>query len=145
MRAVVQRARDAAVTVDGAVVGSFSGPGLVILVGITHDDTPALATKLADKVYDLRIFEGPTEQSACDLELPLLVISQFTLYADTRKGRRPTWELAAPRPVAEPLVTAVAQRLIDRGATVSSGVFGADMQVTLTNDGPMTVIVDVTD
>ncbi|MDI1290734.1 MAG: D-aminoacyl-tRNA deacylase [bacterium] len=145
MRAVVQRARDAAVTVDGDVVGSFAGPGLVVLVGITHDDTPARAARLADKVYDLRIFEGPTEQSACDLDLPVLVVSQFTLYADTRKGRRPTWELAAPRPVAEPLVTAVAQRLVDRGATVPTGVFGADMRVTLTNEGPMTVIIDVTD
>lgn len=145
MRAVVQRSRDASVTVDGAVVGTFVGPGLVVLVGVTHDDTAARAVRLADKVYDLRIFDGPSEVSACDLELPVLVISQFTLYADTRKGRRPTWEQAAPGPIAEPLVTAVVQRLIERGAQVSTGVFGADMQVTLTNDGPMTVIVDVTD
>ena len=145
MRAVVQRARDAAVRVDGAVVGSFDGLGLVVLIGVTHDDTPARATRLADKVYDLRIFDGPSEQSASDLGLPVLVISQFTLYADTRKGRRPTWDLAAPRPVAEPLVTAVVQRLIEREAVVATGVFGADMQVTLTNDGPMTIIVEVTD
>jgi D-tyrosyl-tRNA(Tyr) deacylase len=145
MRAVVQRSRDASVTVDGVVVGAFGGPGLVVLVGVTHDDTPARAVRLADKVYDLRIFDGPSEVSASDLELPVLVVSQFTLYADTRKGRRPTWEQAAPGPVAEPLVTAVVQRLIERGAQVSTGVFGADMRVTLTNDGPMTVIVDVTD
>ena len=145
MRAVVQRSRDASVTVDGAVVGAFVGPGLVVLVGVTHDDTAARAVRLADKVYDLRIFDGPSEVSASDLELPVLVISQFTLYADTRKGRRPTWEQAAPGPIAEPLVTAVVQRLIERGAQVSTGVFGADMQVTLTNDGPMTIIVDVTD
>jgi len=145
MRAVVQRSRDASVTVDGAVVGAFVGPGLVVLVGVTHDDTAARAVRLADKVYDLRIFDGPSEVSASDLELPVLVISQFTLYADTRKGRRPTWEQAAPGPIAEPLVTAVVQRLVERGAQVSTGVFGADMQVTLTNDGPMTIIVDVTD
>jgi D-tyrosyl-tRNA(Tyr) deacylase len=145
MRAVVQRSRDASVTVDGAVVGTFVGPGLVVLVGVTHDDTAARAVRLADKVYDLRIFDGPSEVSASDLDLPVLVISQFTLYADTRKGRRPTWEQAAPGPIAEPLVTAVVQRLVERGAQVSTGVFGADMQVTLTNDGPMTIIVDVTD
>lgn len=132
-------------TVDGVVVGSFDGSGLVVLVGVTHDDTPALAVRLADKVYDLRIFDGDSEVSASDLELPVLVISQFTLYADTRKGRRPTWELAAPGAVAEPLVAAVVQRLIERGAQVATGVFGADMRLTLTNDGPMTVIVDVTD
>lgn len=145
MRAVVQRSRDASVTVDGAVVGAFVGPGLVVLVGITHDDTAARAVRLADKVYDLRIFDGTSEVSASDLDLPVLVISQFTLYADTRKGRRPTWEQAAPGPIAEPLVAFVVQRLIERGAQVSTGVFGADMQVTLTNDGPMTIIVDVTD
>ncbi len=145
MRAVVQRSRDASATVDGVVVGAFVGLGLVVLVGVTHNDTAARAVRLADKVYDLRIFDGPSEVSASDLELPVLVISQFTLYADTRKGRRPTWEQAAPGPIAEPLVTAVVKRLIERGAQVSTGVFGADMQVTLTNDGPMTIIVDVAD
>lgn len=156
MRAVVQRSRGAQVSVDGEVVGAFDGPGLVILVGVTHDDTPASAARLADKAYDLRIFgpehaphgggetEGPgSEVSASDLRLPLLVISQFTLYGETRKGRRPTWDAAAPRPVAEPLVDAVVQRLRERGATVSTGVFGADMQVSLTNDGPITILLEV--
>jgi len=154
MRAVVQRSQDAQVTVDGAVVGSFSGPGLVVLVGVTHDDTGDHAARLADKVFDLRIF-GPEhapdgapdlatrEVSASDLGLPLLVISQFTLYGETRKGRRPTWDAAAPRPVAEPLVEAVVARLRDRGAEVATGIFGADMQVTFTNDGPITILLEV--
>jgi D-tyrosyl-tRNA(Tyr) deacylase len=144
---VIQRALTASVSVDNVVVGSFDGPGLVVLVGVTHDDTAALAQLLADKVYDLRIFtstEGP-EQSAADLGLPVLVISQFTLYADTRKGRRPTWDAAAPRPVAEPLVEAVVAHLSDRGAQVATGIFGADMQVSLVNDGPMTIQLEVTD
>ena len=154
MRAVVQRSQDARVTVDGAVVGSFEGPGLVVLVGVTHDDDTDAAARLADKVYDLRIFGpehtpdgAPTpsarEVSASDLGLPLLVISQFTLYGDTRKGRRPTWDAAAPRPVAEPLVDAVVARLLARDATVATGVFGADMQVTFTNDGPITILLEV--
>jgi len=145
MRAVVQRSRDASVSVGGQVVGSFDGLGLVVLVGVTHDDTATRATRLADKIFDVRIFDGPREVSASDLGLPVLVISQFTLYADTRKGRRPTWDQAAPREIAEPLVTAVTERLISRGASVSTGVFGADMQVSLTNDGPMTVILEVSD
>ena len=147
MRAVVQRALDAKVVVDGAVVGYFDGPGLVVLVGVTHEDTPSIAQRLADKVFDLRIFasvDGP-EQSAADLGLPVLVISQFTLYADTRKGRRPTWDAAAPRPVAEPLVDAVIARLRERGADVSTGIFGADMRVSLVNDGPMTIQLEVND
>jgi D-tyrosyl-tRNA(Tyr) deacylase len=133
--------------VDGAVVGYFDGPGLVVLVGVTHEDTPSTAQRLADKVFDLRIFasvDGP-EQSAADLGLPVLVISQFTLYADTRKGRRPTWDAAAPRPVAEPLVDAVIARLRERGADVSTGIFGADMRVSLVNDGPMTIQLEVND
>lgn len=155
MRAVVQRSRGAHVTVAGEVVGAFDGPGLVILVGVTHDDTPATAVKLADKAYDLRIF-GPEhaleqgagessggEVSASDLDLPVLVVSQFTLYGETRKGRRPTWDAAAPRPVAEPLVDEVVRRLRERGADVSTGIFGADMQVALTNDGPITVLLEV--
>jgi D-tyrosyl-tRNA(Tyr) deacylase len=153
MRAVVQCARDASVTVSGEVVGSFAGPGLVVLVGITHDDGPDDARRLADKVHDLRIF-GPEhapegfagvmakEMSAADLGLPLLVISQFTLYADTRKGRRPTWDAAAPGPIAEPLVEAVVDRLRQRGAVVATGIFGADMQVALVNDGPITILLE---
>ena len=154
MRAVVQRSHDATVTVDGLVVGQFLGPGLVVLVGVTHDDTPAMAARLADKVYDLRIFgpehAGPQspestarELSASDLGLPLLVVSQFTLYGDTRKGRRPTWDAAAPRPVAEPLVESVVAQLRSRGAEVATGVFGADMRVSFTNDGPITILLDV--
>ena len=155
MRAVVQRSRGAHVTVDGEVVGSFDGTGLVILVGVTHDDTPASAARLADKAYDLRVFgpdhaadstaatEPGREVSASDLRLPILVISQFTLYGETRKGRRPTWDAAAPRPVAEPLVDEVVRRLRERGATVSTGIFGADMQVSLTNDGPITILLEV--
>lgn len=144
----------AQVIVGGEVVGSFDGPGLMVLVGVTHDDNPAAAERLADKVYDLRIF-GPEhapagspeatarEVSASDLGLPLLVVSQFTLYADTRKGRRPTWDAAAPGPIAEPLVAHVVARLRERGAEVSTGVFGADMQVSLTNDGPITIQIEV--
>jgi D-tyrosyl-tRNA(Tyr) deacylase len=142
--------------VDGAIVGSFEGPGLVVLVGVTHDDVPARAARLADKVYDLRIFDAShaiaplpadasRELSASDLGLPVLVISQFTLYGETKKGRRPTWDAAAPRPVAEPLVDAVVARLRERGAVVGTGVFGADMQVSLTNDGPITVLLEITD
>lgn len=140
--------------VEGAVVGSFRGPGLVVLVGVTHGDTTALAHRLADKVYDLRIFDrdhaldgvdlpDTRELSASDLSLPLLVISQFTLYGETRKGRRPTWDAAAPRPVAEPLVDEVVTRLRERGAEVATGIFGADMQVTFTNDGPITIVMEV--
>lgn len=114
-----------------------------MLVGVTHDDSPAGAVRLADKLFDLRIFEGPTEQSASDLSLPVLVVSQFTLYADTRKGRRPTWDQAAPRAVAEPLVQTLVDRLVERGATVTTGAFGADMQLSLTNDGPMTLMLEV--
>jgi D-tyrosyl-tRNA(Tyr) deacylase len=144
------------VVVDDAVVGAFEGPGLTVLVGVTYDDTPSRAARLADKVYDLRIFdashaaeslpaEASRELSASDLGLPVLVISQFTLYGETKKGRRPTWDAAAPRPVAEPLVDAVVARLRERGATVGTGVFGADMQVSLTNDGPITVLLEITD
>lgn len=156
MRAVLQRARDASVTVDGAVVGAFTGPGIVALIGVTHADTPAIAARLAEKIHGLRIFEahhappdvclppGSTrELSAADLHLPVLVISQFTLYADTRKGRRPTWDNAAPGDVAAPLVDAVADALRALGTEVSTGMFGADMQVHLVNDGPITIILDV--
>lgn len=156
MRAVIQRARDASVAVSGEIVGSFFGPGIVLLVGVTHNDDATKATTLADKVYGLRIFEhhhatdsaclppsAPREVSARDLGLPVLVISQFTLYAETKKGRRPTWDAAAPGPVAEPLVDDVCAALRELGAPVSTGRFGADMQVTFTNDGPMTVVLDM--
>jgi D-tyrosyl-tRNA(Tyr) deacylase len=159
MRIVLQRAAGAQVSVQGQVTGAFTGPGLVILVGVTHDDTPAIAAKLADKAYDMRLFDGShadaaqvclppgsgKELSAGDLGLPVLVISQFTLYANTRKGRRPTWDAAAPGDIAAPLVDAFAEQLLARGVDVQRGVFGADMQVSCTNDGPMTIIVDSAD
>lgn len=155
MRAVVQRALGASVTVDGSVVGAFEGPGLVVLLGVTHEDTPAIAQQMAEKLLGLRIFDpvhdlhgrlpdGTTsEVSAADLGLPVLLISQFTLYADTRKGRRPSWNAAAPGDVAEPIVEACAAHLRSLGATVAQGRFGADMKVALTNDGPMTIVVEL--
>jgi D-tyrosyl-tRNA(Tyr) deacylase len=140
VRAVVQRASSASVTVDGDVAGQLPAPGLVVLVGVTHTDTPQTAAALARKVYYLRILTG--ELSCADTGAPLLVISQFTLYADTSKGRRPSWQAAAPGPVAEPLVTAFADALAALGAVVQTGVFGASMQVRLVNDGPMTLILE---
>jgi D-aminoacyl-tRNA deacylase len=140
VRAVVQRVSQASVTVSGAVTGSITEPGLVVLVGVTHDDTPRTAEALAGKVYHLRILDG--ERSAAELGAPLLVISQFTLYADTRKGRRPSWQAAAPGPVAEPLVDAFVTALRGLGARVETGVFGANMQVSLVNDGPVTLILE---
>ena len=137
----------------GQTVARFDGPGLVVLVGVTHDDTPERAQRLAAKVHELRIFDphhapepvtdGRRELSAAELGLPIIVVSQFTLYGDTRKGRRPTWTAAAPRPVAEPLVEAVVEELRARGATVGTGVFGADMRVELVNDGPITVLLEI--
>ena len=141
MRAVVQVAKGASVHIDGERVGGFDGPGLVALVGVTHTDTTADADKLANKIWTLRIMDD--ERSASDDNAPLLVVSQFTLYADLAKGRRPSWSAAAPRPVSEPLVQAVVAALEKLGATVSTGEFGADMQVSLTNDGPRTIIIDV--
>ncbi|MEK9663223.1 MAG: D-aminoacyl-tRNA deacylase [Candidatus Nanopelagicales bacterium] len=154
MRAVVQRVDGAHVDVGGDEVGRIDGPGLLVLVGVTHTDDVKIAQRLADKVYDMRLFEadrfetcqvpgGGREVSAADLGLPVLVVSQFTLYADTRKGRRPTWDAAAKGPVAEPLVDAVAEALRARGATVAQGRFGADMRVNLVNDGPFTIVIDV--
>jgi D-tyrosyl-tRNA(Tyr) deacylase len=140
MRAVVQRVTRASVTVDGSVVGAIDEPGLVVLVGVTHDDGQAQVDLIARKVSDLRILRD--EQSALDAGAPVLVISQFTLYADTRKGRRPTWNAAAPGPVAEPLVTAVVEALRGRGHRVETGVFGADMAVELVNDGPVTILLE---
>jgi len=139
MRSVVQRVTSAAVSVDGAVVGAI-GTGLLVLVGVTHDDGPAQAESMARKLHELRVLRD--EESCATADAPLLVISQFTLYADTRKGRRPSWSAAAPGPVAEPLVDAVVAALRDRGAHVETGVFGADMAVSLVNDGPVTVLVE---
>jgi D-aminoacyl-tRNA deacylase len=141
MRAVVQRVSRASVAVDERVVGAIDEPGLLVLVGVTHDDTPEKAAKLAAKLWGLRILDG--EKSCSDVSAPLLVISQFTLYAETRKGRRPTWQAAAPGPVAEPLIDAVISSLRALGARVETGVFGARMKVSLVNDGPVTIIVDL--
>jgi D-tyrosyl-tRNA(Tyr) deacylase len=140
MRLVVQRASEAQVLVDGAVVGSLARPGLVVLAGVTHTDTEADAARLAEKVWTLRVLAG--ERSAAEQGAPLLVVSQFTLYGDTRKGRRPSWSAAAPRPVSEPLVEAFVAALRGLGAEVETGVFGADMQLSLTNDGPVTLLLD---
>ena len=141
MRAVVQRVSRASVTVDEKIVGVIDEPGLLVLVGVTHNDTPEIAAKLAAKLWGLRILDG--EKSCSDIGAPLLVISQFTLYADLAKGRRPSWSAAAPGPVAEPLVSAVVQALRDLGARVQTGVFGAEMKVSLVNDGPVTIIIDM--
>lgn len=140
MRAVVQRVTQASVTVGGHVTGSITGPGLVVLLGITHSDTRSVAAALARKVFQLRILPG--EKSCADIGAPLLVISQFTLYADVSKGRRPSWLGAAPGPVAEPLVACFVTELRGLGARVETGVFGARMQVALVNDGPVTLILD---
>jgi D-tyrosyl-tRNA(Tyr) deacylase len=141
MRAVVQRAAEASVVVDDEIIGDLGGPGLVVLLGITHNDTPELAESLAAKIWRLRILRD--ENSAADVAAPLLVISQFTLYADTRKGRRPSWSAAAPGPVAEPLYDHFCDSLERLGARVERGRFGADMAVRLVNDGPVTVIAQV--
>ncbi|PKQ21951.1 MAG: D-tyrosyl-tRNA(Tyr) deacylase [Actinobacteria bacterium HGW-Actinobacteria-5] len=141
MRAVVQRVQRADVTVDGEVVGAIHEPGLLVLVGVTHADTGAVADRLAEKTWQLRILDG--ERSCADAVAPLLVVSQFTLYADTRKGRRPSWSAAAPGPVSEPLVEAYVAALRRRGAHVETGRFGAHMEVTLVNDGPVTLVLDV--
>ena len=140
MRAVVQRVTGASVSVDGRVVGAIDRPGLLVLLGVAHGDTPAVADTLAEKIWTLRILAD--EQSCAQLGAPLLVVSQFTLYADTRKGRRPSWNAAAPRQVSEPLVEDFVASLRRRGAEVATGEFGAMMQVTLVNDGPVTLVLD---
>jgi D-tyrosyl-tRNA(Tyr) deacylase len=140
MRAVVQRVSAASVTVDGEVVGELAAPGLLVYLGLTHTDAPDDATWMARKIWTLRIL--PDEQSASDLGAPVLVVSQFTLYGDARKGRRPTWESAAPGPVSEPLYDAVCSALAGLGAHVERGVFGAQMQVSCVNDGPFTVLLE---
>jgi D-aminoacyl-tRNA deacylase len=138
---VVQRAASASVTVGGQVTGELDRPGLMVLLGITHSDGDAEVVQMARKIANLRILHG--ERSAIDERAPVLLISQFTLYGDTVKGRRPSWGAAAPGPVAQPLVDAVAQALRGHGLVVETGVFGADMQVELVNDGPFTLLIDV--
>ncbi|MGU3293566.1 D-aminoacyl-tRNA deacylase [Williamsia sp. M5A3_1d] len=145
MRAVVTRVTEAHVEVDGETVGRLDldggTQGLVVLAGVTHDDTDDTASALADKVWRLRILDG--ERSAADLDAPILVISQFTLYANVTKGRRPSWNAAAPGAVAEPLVDRFAAALSDLGATVATGRFGAHMRVHSVNDGPVTILIEM--
>lgn len=143
MRVLVQRVTSARVTVDGQTVGAITPnpQGLVALVGVTHTDDAAVVRKMADKLWRLRILDG--ERSAADTGAPILVISQFTLYADTAKGRRPSWNAAAPGPVAEPLVDEFAAALRELGAEVATGRFGAHMHVELVNDGPVTVLLEL--
>jgi len=156
MRAVVQRVDSASVEVGGQIVGQFSGPGLMVLVGVSIDDDISKCALLADKIWKLRIFERNTliakgitvaaetnEVSAADGKLPILVLSQFTLFADISKGRRPTWQQAARGEQAEPLVNSVIRALRDLGAEVETGKFGADMRITQVCDGPMTVLLEV--
>ena len=143
MRAVVSRVLAAAVTVDGAVVGEI-GRGLLALVGAGRDDDAGRARELARKVAELRVFSTEDgARSASDLGLPVLVVSQFTLYGDTRKGRRPSWDAAAPADVAEPLVDEVVAELRRRGLEVATGVFGARMHVSSVNEGPMTLLLEI--
>ena len=139
MRAVVQTVGRASVTVDGQVVGAIDD-GLLVLVGVTHSDTPAVADAMARKVWELRILDD--ERSASDVGAPVLVVSQFTLYGDARKGRRPTWNAAAPAEIAEPIVTAFAEALGARGATVATGRFRARMLVESVNVGPRTILLE---
>ena len=140
MRAVVQRVDGAKVVVAGETVGEITGEGLCVLVGVTHDDTPEKAARMARKLWSVRVLEE--ERSCSDVNAPLLVISQFTLYGDARKGRRPTWQAAAPGRVGEPLYDAVCAELERLGAQVERGRFGADMRVESVNDGPITLVVD---
>jgi D-tyrosyl-tRNA(Tyr) deacylase len=140
VRAVLQRVTSAKVEVDGEVVGEITRPGLLALVGVTHDDGPEQVERMARKVAELRILRD--EQSVAETGAPVLVVSQFTLHADTRKGRRPSWSAAAPGHVAEPVVDQLVDALRARGVEVATGRFGAMMQVSLTNDGPFTLVVD---
>lgn len=142
VRAVVSRVSAAAVTVGDSVVGEI-GAGLLSLVGVGHQDDEVAARAMARKIHELRIFPGPDGAvSAVDLGLPVLVVSQFTLYADTRRGRRPSWQPAAPGEVAEPLVDELVAELRRRGATVATGMFGATMRVSSVNEGPMTLLLE---
>jgi D-tyrosyl-tRNA(Tyr) deacylase len=140
VRAVLQRVTHATVEVDGEVVGEISRPGLLALVGVTHGDGPEQVERMARKIAELRILRD--EQSLTDVGAPVLVVSQFTLHGDTRKGRRPSWSAAAPGPVAERVIDALVGALLDRGLEVATGRFGAMMAVTSTNDGPFTVLVE---
>ena len=140
MRAVIQRVLEASVTVDGEVVGAIDGPGLLVYLGLTHDDGAAEVAWMARKVWEMRILRD--ERSASDEDAPVLVVSQFTLYGDARKGRRPSWTAAAPGPVSEPLYEAFCAELERLGATVARGRFGADMRVASVNDGPITMILE---
>jgi len=140
MKAVIQRVSEASVTVDGNIVGQITEPGLLVLLGVTHDDGPQDIDWMARKVWDLRLLRD--EKSASDVGAPVLVVSQFTLYGDARKGRRPTWSAAAPGPVSAPAYDAFCDRLAALGARVERGMFGADMQVALVNDGPVTMILE---
>ncbi|MDR2373047.1 MAG: D-tyrosyl-tRNA(Tyr) deacylase [Bifidobacteriaceae bacterium] len=140
MRAVVQRVLGARCQIAGRQVSGFDGEGLVALLGVTHADGAEQALKLARKIAELKLLRG--ERSALDAAAPVMAISQFTLYADTKKGRKPSWSKAAPGTQAEPLVERVALALEERGLVVARGVFGADMRITFTNDGPVTIIID---
>jgi D-tyrosyl-tRNA(Tyr) deacylase len=139
MRALVQRVSRAGVEVDGRTVAAV-GTGLLVLLGVTHDDDESRARKLAVKIAGLRVLRG--ERSVLEAGAAVLVVSQFTLYGDTRKGRRPSWSAAAAGPLAEPLVTSFAQALREAGVPVQTGVFGADMRVDLVNDGPVTLLLE---
>ncbi len=141
MRAIVQRVTHGSVTVEGQVVGAIDEPGLCVLLGVTHSDGPPQAVEMARKLANLRLLHE--EKSVLDVGAPVLVISQFTVYGNAAKGRRPSWAAAAPGPHAEPLVQAVVGGLRELGLTVATGVFGARMQVGLVNDGPFTLILDV--
>ena len=143
MRAVIQRVLEASVAVDGRIVGAIDEPGLLVYLGVTHGDGADETAWLARKIWELRILRD--EQSASDVGAPVLVVSQFTLYGDARKGRRPTWQAAAPGPVSEPAYDALCLDLEQRGAHVERGSFGADMRVASVNDGPVTLILDSRD
>jgi D-tyrosyl-tRNA(Tyr) deacylase len=140
VRAVVQRVHSASVSVEGELVGALRTPGLLVYLGITHTDSADDVAWMARKIWTLRILAD--EASASDVGAPVLVVSQFTLYGEARKGRRPTWEAAAPGPVSEPLYDAVCDALAALGAHVERGVFGAQMEVASVNDGPFTVLLD---
>jgi D-tyrosyl-tRNA(Tyr) deacylase len=141
VKAVVARVTEASVEVEGAIVGAIDEPGLLVLLGVHHDDTAEHARKMAQKLHGLRILDD--EQSCESTGAPLLVVSQFTLYGDTRKGRRPSWTAAARPEHAEPLVNAIVQELRQKGARVETGRFRAEMKVRSVNDGPFTVIVEL--
>ena len=140
MRAVLQRVTQARVDVADECVGRIDAPGLVALVGVTHEDSTAEAEVLARRIAELRVLSD--ERSVLDLGAPVLVVSQFTLYGDTRRGRRPSWGAAAPAAHAEPLIEHLVATLRERGVQVETGRFGADMRVTLTGDGPFTILVE---